>query len=298
MCKHYKGEDVYYPREVAWIKTSTKKESKLLPGDLLTEKEISRMIGNSKNLRDAVIIALLADAPLRTHELILLRRKHLVLDVNQPYLIVPENTKTGTRRIPLINSVPYLAQYINYFPDIEPEDPLFMHKLWTNEKRPLNFGALRMMLKKVGKRAGIKKRIYPYLFRHGVITRYANKLSNAQLEKVAGWRHGTDMHMTYEHLSDLDLSNAVARANGIKVSEEADVNPRIRECPKCKYTNSKDSLYCARCGGALDIGIALQEEKDKGDIDQAMARYFGDPKHFEELAHKILMDEYERKRRS
>ena len=28
------------------------------------------------------------------------------------------------------------------------------------------------------------------------------------------------MHMTYEHLSDLDVGKAVARANGIKVSEQ------------------------------------------------------------------------------
>jgi integrase/recombinase XerD len=176
MFKHYKGEDVYYPREVAWIKTSTKRESRLMPGDLLTEKEIAKMIANAKNPRDAAIIALMSDAPLRTHELILLKRKNLVLETSQPFLIVPENTKTGTRRIPLFNSVPYLAQYLNYFEDIEPEDPLFLHELWNKEKRPLNFGALRMMLKKVGKRAGIKKRIYPYLFRHSVITRYANKL--------------------------------------------------------------------------------------------------------------------------
>ena len=239
MYKHFNGEDVYYPREVAWIKTTVKKESKIMPSDLLSEDEIEKMIENARNLRDAAIIALLSDAPLRTHELLLLKRKHLVVDSQQPFVVVPEKTKTGTRRIPLINSIPYLVQYLNAFKAIEPEDPLFMHELWNSEKRPLNFGALRMMLKKVGKRAGIKKRIYPYLFRHGVITRYANTLSNAQLEKVAGWRHGTEMHMTYEHLSDLDLSKAVAKANGVEVKEEQEVKPKIRVCGRCKYTNAK-----------------------------------------------------------
>jgi integrase/recombinase XerD len=298
MFKHYKGEDLYYPKEIAWIKTTVKRESKLAPSDLLTDEEIERMIGNAQNARDAAIIALLADAPLRTHELVLLQRKHLVLEDRQPYLVIPEDTKTGTRRIPLINCIPYLVQYLNVFKQMEANDPLFMHELWNKERRPMRYDALRMMLKKVGKRAGIKKRIYPYLFRHGVITRYANELSNAQLEKVAGWIHGTNMHMTYEHLSDLDLSKAVARANGIKISEEEEaIKPKIKICGRCKYTNAKDSMYCARCGGALSIEIAVQEEKDKDLLDQAMARYLSDPKHIEEAVHKVLMEDYRRGKR-
>ena len=298
MFKHFNGEDIYYPREIAWIKSTVKKESKLTPGDLLTEDEISRMIGNAKNARDAAIISLLADAPLRTHELVLLRRKHLVIDAAQPYLVVPEDTKTGTRLIPLINSVPYLVQYLNLFKQMEADDPLFMHELWNKQRKPLTYGALRMMLKKVARSAEIKKRIYPYLFRHGVITRYANKLSNAQLEKVAGWIHGTNMHMTYEHLSDLDLSNAVAQANGVKVNDGfTEIKPRIKMCGRCKYTNQKDAMYCARCGGAMSVEIAMQEEKDKQSLEQAIARYLEDPKHFEEVAHKVLMEDYRRKQK-
>ena len=203
MYKHFKGEDLYYPKEVAWVKTTVKREPRLMPTDLLSEDEIERMIEGARNLRDRAIIALLADAPIRTHELLLLKRKHLSIEDNAAYLLIPENTKTGTRRIPLVNSVPYLSQYLSAFKSLEMDDPLFMHELWNSEKRPLNYGALRTMLKKTAERAGIRKRIYPYLFRHTVITRYANKLSNAQLEKIAGWTHGTDMHMTYEHLSDL-----------------------------------------------------------------------------------------------
>lgn len=297
MFKHFNGEDLFYPREVAWVKTSVKRQSKLMPEDLLTAEEIDKLIENTMNLRDAAIIALLSDAPLRTHELILLQRKHLVLDDRQPCIVVPENTKTGTRRIPLINSVPQLVQYLNFFKNrLRPEDPLFMHELWNQERRPLSYGALRTMLKKVAKRAGISKRIYPYLFRHSIITKYANKLSNAQLEKIAGWIHGTNMHMTYEHLSDTDLSAAVARANGIRVANEQSENkPRIKVCGRCKYTNARDSMYCARCGGALGVEVALQEERDRANIDQAMAKYLSDPKRFEELSRKVLMEDYRRK---
>jgi integrase/recombinase XerD len=298
MFKHFNGEDLFYPREVAWIKTNVKRERKLLPDDLLTDEEIDKLKDNTLNVRDLAMIALMADAPLRTHELLLLKRKNLILEGTQPCIVIPENTKTGTRRIPLINSVPYLVQYLNVMKQIQPDDPLFMHELWNKERRPMRQAAVSMMLKKVASRAGIKKRVYPYLFRHSVITRYANKLSNAQLEKVAGWIHGTNMHMTYEHLSDMDLSNAVAKANGIKLSEDQEtIKPRIKLCGRCKYTNAKDSAYCARCGGALSVEIALQEEKDKQSLDEAMERYLSNPKRFEELIHKVLIEDYRKKRR-
>ena len=71
------------------------------------------MIESTMNVRDAAVIALLADAPIRSHELLLLKRKHLDIDASQAYVVIPEGTKTGTRRIPLVNSVPYLVQYLN-----------------------------------------------------------------------------------------------------------------------------------------------------------------------------------------
>lgn len=296
--KHYKGEDLYYPREVAWIKTTRKRESQIAPSDLLTEEEINKMIENATNPRDVAIISLLADAPIRSHELLLLRRKHLMIGASEAYVIIPEGTKTGTRRIPLVNSVPHLVQYLNVFQKIRPEDPLFLHELWNGERKGIRYDALRTMLRKVAAKAGIKKRIYPYLFRHTVITKYANRLSNAQLEKVAGWTHGTEMHNTYEHLSDLDVSKAVAKANGIETSEEVEeIKPRIKICGRCSYTNSKDAMYCGRCGSALSLEVALQEEKESNALDEALARYLDDPKHFEEALHRVLMGDYRKRRK-
>ena len=131
-----------------------------------------------------------------------------------------------------------------------------------------------------------------------MITRYANNLSNAQLEKVAGWTHGTDMHMRYEHLSDIDVSQAVAKANGLNVQAiKEEVKPQIKFCGRCKYSNAKDALYCGRCGSALDIGTALQEERDNQSLDQEMASYLSDPKHFEEYARRVLMEDYRRRER-
>jgi site-specific recombinase XerD len=50
----------------------------------------------------------------------------------------------------------------------------------------MTYDSLRMMLIKFNKRAGIRKRLNPYIFRHSAITRYSNALTNAQLEKISG----------------------------------------------------------------------------------------------------------------
>ncbi len=48
--KHFLGEDLYYPKQIAWIKTSGAK-NRVLPEDLLTEKEISKLLDAATSLR-------------------------------------------------------------------------------------------------------------------------------------------------------------------------------------------------------------------------------------------------------
>ncbi len=78
--KHFVGEDEYYPKEVRWIKTTGKDTNQLLPSDLLSNSDIAKLLQATRNLRDRAIIALMADAPLRPHELLGLKVGSIVLD--------------------------------------------------------------------------------------------------------------------------------------------------------------------------------------------------------------------------
>lgn len=42
--KHLLGEDVSYPKQVAWIRSATNRNKKMLPEDILGEEEILKMI--------------------------------------------------------------------------------------------------------------------------------------------------------------------------------------------------------------------------------------------------------------
>ena len=194
--KHFKGEDEFYPKEIRWIKTTMKDTNQILPSDLLTNDDISKLMQACRNLRDKAIISLMIDAPLRPHELLGLKVGSVVLDAAQPYIIVGADTKTGGRHIPIFDSVAAIASYIESVNGLKVNDPLFIdyELVRQNKIKPMNYDSLRMMLIKLNKRAGLKKRLNPYVFRHSVVTRYSNSLSNAQLEKISGWRPGSSMH--------------------------------------------------------------------------------------------------------
>ena len=104
---------------------------------------------------------------------------------------------------------------------------------------PMTYNALRMVLKKVAKRGGLKKEVYPYLFSHSIITRYSRKLSSAMLEQLAGWRHGSG------RAGRIDL---VARKGKFRVAVEYDHHELIKWKSFQKIVQIKPDVAIAICG--------------------------------------------------
>ncbi len=219
------------------------------------------------------------DIPLRTHEIVMLKRKHLILDTGKEELIVPKETKTGTRSIPLRASIIPLKNYLETIKSLNPEDALFLHETWNDEKRPMTDEALRTMLKKVAKRAKITKSIYPYVFRHGTITRLANSLTNAQIEKIAGWEYGSPMHAVYQSLDNADVRKALEKSDGI-VRSETNVQKEntMRTCSRCQFEgNNSAALFCGRCSAALDLSVAMKVQEEDEKLRDAISDSLSDP---------------------
>ena len=186
---------------------------------------------------------------------------------------ISAEAKTGQRHIPLFDSVAALSSYIEGIKGLKVSDPLFIDYEQLQQKgkiEPMNYDSLRMMLIKVNRRAGIKKRLNPYIFRHTVVTRYSGSLTNAMVEKVAGWRPGSGMHAVYQHLSTTDLDIAVAKAKGLKVAEtENDI--KSKQCHRCGFSNPAYQKFCGKCGSPLDAQTALEEMKlEKAAISSAV----------------------------
>lgn len=259
--KYHLGEDMYYPKQVAWIKVKKKMKSKL--PEILTEGEVRKMIENATNIRDKAIIALLFDAGIRIGELTNLKVKDVDLKGDPAHIIV--DGKTGMRRIPIFFSAPYIAQYIDSSKR-EPKESLFLSVgTWINSRVPVDSKGITKMLKIVGKKAGIQKRIYPHLFRHSRASYYANKMTEQQLKVFFGWVGDSKMAATYVHLSGRDIDNAALQANGIHPKDQSELPElTIKICPRCRESNMISSVHCSRCGSSLDIQTAIndQEERD------------------------------------
>ncbi len=275
--KHLAGEDYYYPKQVAWIKTSINRYKKKLP-DILSEDEILRMLSATKNPRDAAIIALLFDTGMRVGELIGLKAKDIGLEGGLAHVTV--DGKTGMRRIPITFSAKYLARYLETV-DVKPNDQVWRPAgTWSNKDLFLDTDVVRRIVQRAGKRAGIQKRIYPHLFRHSRASNYANKLTEQQLKAFFGWTGSSQMAATYVHLSGRDIDDAILRANGMKPAEKpAESRLTERRCSRCGQENLVSAMYCTRCGAAIDISIAMKDAMEKEPFGESAGKQLMDPEH-------------------
>jgi len=234
---------------VEWVNLTTPKNYKL-PEEILTEDEIQAMIDVAESLRDKAIIAVLYESGARRGEFINLRIKHIVFDNKGAILIV--HGKTGMRRLRLVSSVPYLIRWLDVHPKKDdPNAPMWVNVGYPNHGSVMNYYSLSIQLKKIAKKAGIKKRVYPHLFRHSRATVLANWLTEAQMCEFFGWVQGSDMPRIYIHLSGRDVDNAILNMYGL--AEEEIRKPKINavKCPRCEAINTGEARFCMRCAFPL-----------------------------------------------
>ena len=133
-------------------------------------------------------------------------------------------------------------------------------------------------MKKITRKAGIKKRVYPHLFRHSRATHLASHLTEAQMKQYFGWVQASKMASVYVHLSGRDVDKALLRLNGIEVEEDREelkFKPKI--CPRCKASNSPDAKFCSKCGFCLDERTAVELEELRVKADKLMSELVKNP---------------------
>jgi hypothetical protein len=254
-----------------------------MPEGILTEEDIMKLLDAANNVRDKAIIATLFDSGIRIGELLSMKRKDIDLEGNPSHIIV--NGKTGPRRVPILFSVPYLAAYLNEQKLRKPDEYLWnVGGSWAGLTQRADYSAIRMMLQRVAKRAGIDKRVNPHSFRHARATDYASRLSDQQLKLLFGWVGGSKMAETYVHLSGKDIDNSVLQANGYAPQKVDAPKLKVMICPRCHFANEPTAQYCSRCGSPLSIDIALLEERtQKAAVESAI-----DPQAIAEMVDAIV----------
>lgn len=274
-----------YPDEVKWIKARVK-NGHLLPEEILTEDEVKKLVDCATNLRDKAFILVLYESGCRIGEILSLRIRNVQFDDYGAVLIV--SGKTGDRRVRIIASAPKLAAWIENHPLKENEAPLWVNLSVNNRNEIFSYAASKAMLIETAKKAGIKKRIYPHLFRHSRATFLANFLTEAQLKQHFGWVQSSDMASTYVHLSGRDVDNTLLKLQGIKTeSQEKESVLKTILCRRCEEKNSPTSKFCMRCGSPLDVNTALKFDELRAKADKLITILIQDPEILEKLLDKV-----------
>lgn len=269
------GEE--YPDCVRWIRTGSRKNNDTLPEDLLTEDEVKKLIESCRNPRDRAIVSVLWESGCRIGELLTLRNKNVTFDATLTRITV--HGKTGSRRVPLLDSTPYLAEWLENHPmRNEPEAPLWIGIGTVGRDESLGYPPVRKMLQDVAGRAGIKKKVNPHNFRHSRATKLANHLTEAQMNQYFGWVAGSDVPSTYVHLSGRDVDKAILRMRGVvePIEEEEENTLAPKACPRCNLTNKATGKFCTRCGAVLDMRTAVVLQDEMRDLDGKFAALLQD----------------------
>lgn len=243
---------------VSWLRCSDVKNRRL-PEEILTEEDIKKMIDAARTPRDRAIVSVLYESGCRVGEFLSMKIKHISFDRYGAVVVV--HGKTGYRRIRLVSSVPYLAEWLNMHP--LKDNPEAWVWISPNDFRRLPYNSLRTILRNIAEKSGIKKKVNPHAFRHARATHLANFLTEAQMKEFFGWVQDSDMASVYVHLSGRDVDRAILKLYGIEMDEENNSELlKPKKCLRCGETNPATNQVCRRCFFPLDERVERLFEKE------------------------------------
>ena len=199
-----------FPDIVRWVKLDTKSKNRHLPEELLTNEELDLLVESCKSIRDKAFIAVLAESGGRIGEIASMKIKHISFESYVARLTL--YGKSGSRRILISRSAKILKEWLG----VHPFNYLQDSYLWpADDGRLICYNALRKVMKKAAVKAGIKKRIYPHLFRYTRATQLAAFMSDQVMKQYLGWDKNSDMHEIYIHMSGKESDEAILKESGV-----------------------------------------------------------------------------------
>jgi integrase len=242
------------------------------PSDLWSQQDDLLFLKWVTNKRDRCYHTMSRDLSARPHEILNLKIKDIVfksVDKYQ-YAEVLLNGKTGTRHIPLIQSIPYLKEWLSEHPRRNnPNSPLFVGLGNSSMGKALTISGLYSIYKyykeeffpnlltedstipvedKEKIKDLLRKPFNPYIRRHSALTEKSTKLKLHTLNQHAGWSTSSNMAQKYIHYFGNESSESLLEAYGIVTKNNIPVNtlnPKI--CPNCNEGNTQDAKFCSKC---------------------------------------------------
>ncbi len=285
------------PKIIENIQQLKRKEKSIYrPTDLWTVEDDLLFLKYCPSKRIKCFHVMAYDTGCRPHELLKLRIKDIVFKNrgDRQYAEVLVNGKTGSRQIPLIDSIPYIKDYLDHeHPQPGNPDAILiigvgkslgrvlgttsLHKIYNHDYKKSFFQKLleNPNLPSEDKykiRELLKKPWNPYIRRHSALTEKSKILKEHTLRQFAGWTTGSNMPQKYLHYFGNEASESLLEAYGIitKDQKSSDVL-KPKQCPNCNEPNKPDGKFCAKCRMILSYGAYEDTVNNKLERDDAIS---------------------------
>jgi len=271
-----------------------KEESIYKPDDLWTIEDDRMFLKYCPDKRIQCYHAVSRDTSARPSEILRLRVKEINFKIagDKTYAQIFVSGKTGSRPIPLFNSIPYVKDWLNDHP--QPGNPnafLIPSKARGSFGRKLSAESLNGIYReyqtkrfprllndenvpiedKNKVRNLLKKPWNPYIRRHSGLTEKSKlkQLNEYQLRQYAGWSARSQMHLKYIHYFGNEASESLLEAYGIVAVDKEQINAlQYKQCPDCAEPNKPENQFCVKCRLALTYGAYNQALENHKQMEQ------------------------------
>ncbi len=187
------------------VKLNTKQESrKLSKSDLLTPDEMQIIISSAESIKHKTILLLMQETANRPEEI--LKLKWGAIDNNSKEIKL-HSSKTGEDRIiPINESFQHLERYKKECFYELPRNTDYVFPSPRDSKKHITTQALSDFILKIERKLKFKKHLYPYLWRHSILSQMITKLSPKVYEMYSGHSLETGMKI-YAHLDTTNIKN-------------------------------------------------------------------------------------------
>ena len=262
------------PESLAWVPTGTSNSYDPSPNrsDMLDWEEAKHMaVEGTTNRRDKALIAVSHELGPRggeNHEVLIGQ----VNDADHGIQIILDG-KQGEHSVTLINSVPYLQQWLSEHPGRDDDDAY----LWCNLDDPYDNASYQTFLgrfKEAGRRADIDKPVTPTNFRKSNTYWLAKQGANESFINDRQGRKSTSDHAR-RYIAEFgpeNENNQYAELQGLDVQTEKTEDRTPLTCPRCDKQTPRDEPFCVWCHQAMEPEAVDKLEKEESEQRRKLLR--------------------------
>ena len=241
-----------------------KEKTSYKPTDIWEPKDNSVFLKYCPSKRDRCYHSLANDMSARPGEILNLKIKDIKFHVNEEGIQFAEvritGGKTGSRTVPLIDSLPYLKEWLQEHPTNSNPDSWIFISQGNNHGTKLTYEGLSSHYEYY------RKRYFPslleditipdadkllirnilvkpwnlHVYRHSALTEKSQILTEAVLRSHAGWTMSSKMPQVYIHLSNESSKILLQKRGIIKTEDKETQSLQSKQCPNCFEPNKPD----------------------------------------------------------